>query len=398
MGTINVNGVDVPSARVVTVQLPGAPGPQGELGPANTLTIGTVTRGVNASATITGMAPQQVLSLVLPQGDRGIQGIQGPKGDQGIPGPQGVQGVQGIQGPQGTTGTAGKDGAGVTVAGSVATYANLPTTLTSADAGKAWLVTADGKLYVWSGSAFPANGQGANFVGPAGPANTLTMGTVTTGASGSAASATITGTAPNQVLNLTVPTASGVPAAGGVGAVISKKTTADYDTQWEIPTDAATANALVRRDSLGQASFAGLSLGTQGTTSDANIKVTVAAPTDVAHLTRKDYVDSAISTAVAPKVVIAGDLGGTPTAPTVTSGANHTHTSTQISDAASAATASKVMKRDANGRAQVVDPAVAADIATKNYVDTGLNAIPKMYVQTATPTGTIADGSLWFKG
>jgi hypothetical protein len=397
MGTINVNGVDVPSARVITVQLPGAPGPQGDLGPANTLSIGTVTKGVNPSATITGMAPQQVLSLVLPQGDRGIQGIQGPKGDQGIPGPQGVQGIQGIQGPVGVTGTAGKDGAGVTVAGSVAAYANLPTGLTSADAGKAWLVTADGKLYVWSGSAFPANGNGANFVGPAGPANTLTMGTVTTGASGSAASATITGTAPNQVLNLTVPTASGVPAAGSVGAVISKKTTADYDTQWEIPTDAPNANTLVRRDSLGQASFAGAYLGTQGTTSDGRIRITVA-PTDVDHATRKDYVDSAISTAVAPKVVIAGDLGGTAAVPTVTSGTHHTHTSSQIADGTSLATASKALIRDTNGRAQVADPAVAGDIATKNYVDTGLNAIPKMYVQTATPTGTIADGSLWFKG
>jgi hypothetical protein len=196
---------------------------------------------------------------------------------------------------------------------------------------------------------------------------------------------------------LTVPTASGVPAAGSVGAVISKKTTADYDTQWEIPTDAPNANTLVRRDSLGQASFAGAYLGTQGTTSDGRIRITVA-PTDVDHATRKDYVDSAISTAVAPKVVIAGDLGGTAAVPTVTSGTHHTHTSSQIADGTSLATASKALIRDTNGRAQVADPAVAGDIATKNYVDTGLNAIPKMYVQTATPTGTIADGSLWFKG
>ncbi|WP_341856451.1 hypothetical protein [Brachybacterium sp. GPGPB12] len=38
-----------------------------------------------------------------------------------------------------------------------------------------------------------------------GPANTLSIGTVTTGATGSAASATITGTAPAQTLNLTLP-------------------------------------------------------------------------------------------------------------------------------------------------------------------------------------------------
>jgi hypothetical protein len=42
-------------------------------------------------------------------------------------------------------------------------------------------------------------------VGPVGPANSLGIGTVTTGAAGSSAAATITGTAPNQILNLTIP-------------------------------------------------------------------------------------------------------------------------------------------------------------------------------------------------
>lgn len=48
--------------------------PQGEngaTGPANTLTIGTVTSGTEAGATITGKAPNQVLNLVLKQGERG---------------------------------------------------------------------------------------------------------------------------------------------------------------------------------------------------------------------------------------------------------------------------------------------------------------------------------------
>lgn len=42
-------------------------------------------------------------------------------------------------------------------------------------------------------------------VGETGPANTITMGTVTTGPAGSSASATVTGTAPNQTLNLVIP-------------------------------------------------------------------------------------------------------------------------------------------------------------------------------------------------
>ena len=46
-------------------------GEQGNIGPANTLTIGTVTSDAEASATITGDAPNQVLNLVLQQGEQG---------------------------------------------------------------------------------------------------------------------------------------------------------------------------------------------------------------------------------------------------------------------------------------------------------------------------------------
>lgn len=49
------------------------------------------------------------------------------------------------------------------------------------------------------------NPTGGNFKGPAGPANTLTIGTVTTTAPGSSATASVTGTAPNQTLNLGLP-------------------------------------------------------------------------------------------------------------------------------------------------------------------------------------------------
>ena len=53
-------------------------GEQGNIGPANTLTIGTVTSGIEASATITGEAPNQVLNLVLKQGDKGNPGDDAP--------------------------------------------------------------------------------------------------------------------------------------------------------------------------------------------------------------------------------------------------------------------------------------------------------------------------------
>lgn len=67
----------------------GPKGDQGIAGPANTLSIGTVSSGSTASATITGNAPQQTLNLVLPQGPKGDQGSQGPKGDKGEKGDPG---------------------------------------------------------------------------------------------------------------------------------------------------------------------------------------------------------------------------------------------------------------------------------------------------------------------
>lgn len=76
----------------------GATGPQGPSGPTNVLTIGSVTSGKVASATITGEAPNQVLNLVLEKGDKGDTGEKGATGD---PGPQGEQGIQGPQGSPG---------------------------------------------------------------------------------------------------------------------------------------------------------------------------------------------------------------------------------------------------------------------------------------------------------
>lgn len=87
----------------------GATGPQGPKGPANALTIGSVTSGKVASATITGEAPNQVLNLVLEKGDKGEPGDKGATGD---PGPQGEQG---IQGPHGSPGADAPTITGITI-------------------------------------------------------------------------------------------------------------------------------------------------------------------------------------------------------------------------------------------------------------------------------------------
>lgn len=85
----------------------GIKGDKGETGPSNVLTIGTVTKGEEAGASITGTSPNQQLNLVLPKGDKGDKG---DTGSQGIQGPQGERGLQGETGPQGETGATGPQG------------------------------------------------------------------------------------------------------------------------------------------------------------------------------------------------------------------------------------------------------------------------------------------------
>ena len=87
----------------------GDTGATGATGPANVLTIGTVTSGKVASATITGEVPNQVLNLVLEKGE------QGEQGKQGIQGEQGKQGIQGEIGPQGNPGADAPTITGITI-------------------------------------------------------------------------------------------------------------------------------------------------------------------------------------------------------------------------------------------------------------------------------------------
>lgn len=89
----------------------GSTGATGATGPANTLTIGTVSSGATAAATITGTAPNQTLGLTLPKGDTGATGPQGPTGATG---PQGPTGATGPTGPANvlTVGTVSTGAAG----------------------------------------------------------------------------------------------------------------------------------------------------------------------------------------------------------------------------------------------------------------------------------------------
>ncbi|MFD3511065.1 hypothetical protein [Nocardia sp. NPDC058666] len=76
--------------------------------------------------------------------------------------------------------------------------------LTTSDARKAWRVVSANAIYYWTGTEFIAFDDAFRQPGRRGPVNVLT-GVALAGAAGSAASARILGTAPNQQLEITFP-------------------------------------------------------------------------------------------------------------------------------------------------------------------------------------------------
>lgn len=62
----------------------------------------------------------------------------------------------------------GRDGTGIELTDTVPTYAELPADLGPEDRGQAYVVSADGLLYQWNGTAFPAEGTGVQIMGPQG--------------------------------------------------------------------------------------------------------------------------------------------------------------------------------------------------------------------------------------
>lgn len=86
-----------------------------------------------------------------------------------------------------------------------AALASLATRLGPAQAGKAWRVLSTDTLMFWNGTGFDSFVEAFGARGQAGDPCTVVLGVVETGAPGSPLLASISGTAPNLTLNLTVP-------------------------------------------------------------------------------------------------------------------------------------------------------------------------------------------------
>jgi hypothetical protein len=104
-------------------------------------------------------------------------------------------------------------------------------------------------------------------------------------------------------------------------------------------------------------------------TRDAAGRAQVVAPSVTADIARKDTVD-AVQTNLT----------------------NHAEL-TNPHSATAAATADRLVLRDGAGRAQIVAPSVAADIATKGYVD-GLTGLALLYIEDQKPAGTDGGSSV----
>lgn len=249
-------------AAVFNFTIPrGNTGATGATGPSNSLSIGTVSSGATPAVTITGTSPSQTLNFVLQKGDKGDTGATGPQGPtgqsatsypytakttitSGDPGSQHLIWNNATQtnSTQITVSHIASDGNDYDAFLGLLKTNDIIIIQTKSDSNnyQKWRISATPTIVPNSYTQIPvvlleSSGTGtSNFpnneqllflfittgaVGPAGPSNTLSIGTVTPGGIG-VASATITGTSPNQTLNLVIPTGeTGTAATVSAGSV-----------------------------------------------------------------------------------------------------------------------------------------------------------------------------------
>ena len=237
-----ITEVDLPLFYATMIELarvPGPPGPIGAPGVAATIEVGTTTTGdpgTDALVTNVGDEHFAIFDFVIPRGDKGDQGegvnIEGSVPDSGaLPttgndvgdiwidestgdgwswngtewvniGPiQGPPGPQGDQGIQGIPGNAAMVNVGTTTTGAPGSNANVSNSGTSSAAVFNFTIPR-GDV----GAQGPQGVTGSTgSQGPAGNAATVAVGTTTTGAAGTSANVSNSGSSLAAVFNFTIP-------------------------------------------------------------------------------------------------------------------------------------------------------------------------------------------------
>ena len=173
------NGITPWNSLAYSSGVTGPTGPIGVTGPtgaASTVTGPTGPTGPTGAQGVTG--PTGAPSTVT-----GPTGATGPTGSVGPTGPTGPTGAaSNVTGPTGPTGATGPQGTSITFKGSVATVGQLPTG--SNLVNDAYIVDADGDLYVWNGGAWQSVGQIVGPQGPTGPTGATGAPSTVTGPTG----------------------------------------------------------------------------------------------------------------------------------------------------------------------------------------------------------------------
>ena len=240
------------SAAVLDFTIPrgekGDKGDTGSTGSAATVEVGatsTGAAGTNASVTNTGTSSAAVLNFTIPKGDKGDKGDTGSAGSAatisvgtvttGAEGsdatvtnsgtssaavfdftiPRGATGATGGKGDKGDQGDAATISVGTTTTGAAGTNASVTN---SGTAGAAIL-----DFTIPRGNKGDKGDKGDT--GNPGDAATVTVGTVTTGAPGTSATVVNSGTSSAAVLDFTIPRGDKGESGSGAGDMLA----ADYD-------------------------------------------------------------------------------------------------------------------------------------------------------------------------
>ena len=372
--------------------------------PANVYTTGVTNSGV-AVGTIIFEVPYDAPSSLTyvcqnhpNMGNTATVSSLGPTGPQGEVGPTGPIGATGPQGPQGVP---------ITLKGSKATVGALPSTGNVLN--DAWIVDADGDIYVWDGSTWYSAGQivgpqgptgpqgnvgptGPSSTGPTGPSGIISVtGPITNTGSSTAATIGINQTllslANTQITGLGTASTKDFPASGDASSSQVVYGTDTRLTNTRTPTDQTVTTAKIVDANVTNAKLANstIVLGTSTLTLGA-------ATTTVEGLTLTSPVISSITNT------------GTLTLPTSTTTLLGSHQYTAKGDLL-AGTGSGTLNKLAvgvNGRALVADSAETTGLVWKDIfqdIAGNLNqttSIVDVYPRTTNSSGVLSNGNAYF--
>lgn len=246
----------------------------------------------------------------------------------------------------------GKDGAGVNLAGAVATYADLPAD--PGPAGAAYVVQSNGLLYVWSGTEWPAEANGSPFKGDKGDTGRGYTG-VTISGDKLAFAASDSTTDQVTVPQIAAASASAQAAAASATAAATSRDAARTSAESAADSEAAAASS--RTAAAGSATAAASSAGAAATSRDAAAaSATAAAGSAISAGTSKDT--AAASAAAASSSATAASSSETNAASSRDSAA--TSKSASAASASASATSASAASADAQRATEAADRAESA--------------------------------------